>query len=110
MPSPTMTRIRDNATGFALAAEQRNYEAEDRDNAGAASDVRDQTAAGEALGKALAQVKRALDRCNLTHGHSFDPRMALEYICDDLPRHGKIIELAALDVLVGPAPAVKEAA
>lgn len=109
MPSPTMTRIRDNATGFALAAEQQNYEAEDRDNAGAYLDVRDMTAAGEALGKALAKIKRTLDRCNLTEGHSFDPVRELELIADSFPVHGKIIELAALDVLVG-APAVKEAA
>lgn len=110
MPSPTMTRIRDNAPGFALAAEQRNYELEDRDNAGAASDVRDLTKDGEALGKALAQIKRTLDRCNLTEGHGFDPVRELELMADSFPRNAKIIELAALDVLVGPAPAVKEAA
>ena len=108
MPSPTMTRIRDRAPIQALQAEQRDYEHEDRANVFCHDDVRELTAAGEALGKALAQVKRALDRCNLTQGHSFDPAMALEYATDELPRDGKIIELAAKLELS--APAMSEAA
>lgn len=78
---------------------QQDYEHADRENPGAASDVADLTKAGEALGMALAQVKRALDRCNLTGRNSFDPLKVLECVSDDLPMNGQIIDLAAQDVL-----------
>lgn len=99
------------SAALALEAEMRNYEHENRHNTFAADDVRELREAGEALGKAIMQVKRALDRSDMTHGHRFDPWSALECACDDFPRNAGIIERAAqLEIVKAPASVMGEAA